>query len=265
MEEQVAKQTIQAIDSPRVLIATPSLDGNLCIEYVSSLMFTQQKCSQYGILCDLSVLRGDAFIAKARNNLVRQFMDSECNALFFIDADQGWDADAFVRMVLDSHEIVAGAVPKKTDNIEFNGVNLSAEPNGDVPIENGLLKASRVGTGFMRIKRSAIQKMIDAGAREYLPGDGSTAPFIWEIFETKIIQDEGKERGQFWGEDLAFCEKWRLMGGDVWIDPSINFTHVGRKSYKANFYDFLKQAGAVKTAPAPTLEIVNDFPDEAAA
>ncbi len=261
MEEKV--QTIQAIKTPRVLIGTPSLDGNLCVEYVSSLMFTQQRCADFGVLCDLSVLRGDCFIAKARNNIVRQFMDSECDTLFFIDADQGWEADAFVRMVLDSHEIVAGAVPKKTDSVEFNGCNLVAETNGDVPIENGMLKASRVGTGFMRIKRSVIEKMIVAGAREYMPGDGSAYPFIWEIFETKIIQNEGDARGQFWGEDLAFCEKWRLMGGSIWIDPSINFTHVGRKSYKANFYEYLKTAGAVKTAPTPKLEIVNDFEDAA--
>ena len=244
----------------KVMIGTPSLDGNLCIEYVSSLMFTQQLCQQYGILCDLAVLRGDCFIAKARNNLVKQFMESDCDSLFFIDADQGWNAEAFVRVMLDAHEIVAGAVPKKTDPVEFNGVHLYSEPNGDVPCENGMLRATRVGTGFMRIKRSAIEKLIAAGAREYVPGDGSPYPFLWEIFETMIIQDAGAERGQFWGEDLAFCEKWRKGGGFIWIDPCIDFTHVGRKTFKGNFYNFLNAAGAVKTAPTPKLEIVEDFP-----
>lgn len=256
-----------AIKIPRVLIATPSLGGDMCIEYVSSLMLTQQLCQTNGVLCDLAVLRGDCFIAKARNNLVKQFMESECDVLFFIDSDQGWDAQAFLRMVLDPHEIVAGAVPKKNDVLEFNGVNLDALPNGDVPIENGLLKAKHIGTGFMRIARSAIQKFIDAGAREVVPGDGSPYEFLWEIFKTDIIQAEGAKRGQFWGEDLAFCEAWKKMGGSVWIEPNIDFVHVGHKRYKGNFYKYLQDVGAVKTAPAseaPKLHIVDDFAEAAA-
>lgn len=238
---------------PRVMIGTPSLDGNLTVEYVSSLMHTQQLCQSNGIVCDLSILRGDCFIAKARNNIVKQFMDSECDSLFFIDADEGWDAIAFLRMVLDPHEIVAGAVPKKTDAIEFNGLNLDAEKNGDCHVENGLLRAKHVGTGFMRIKRSVIQKFIDAGAVKYKPGDGSPHEFLWEVFETGI------KDGQFWGEDLLFCEKWLNMGGYVWIDPVIDFSHAGRKCYKGNFFKFLEAAGAVKLQGHKPLVIETDF------
>lgn len=234
---------------PRVLIGTPTLDGNLTVEYVSSLMFTNQKCAQYGITLDLCMLRGDCFIDKARNNIAKQFLDGECDKLFFIDSDQGWDADAFVRIVLDHHELVAGAVPKKADDLQFNCLNLDAAPNGDCFIENGFLRAKHVGTGFMCVSRSVFEKMIAAHPEDkYRPGDGSPHESLWNFFAT------GPLDGQYWGEDLYFCEKWKNLGGYVWIDPCIDFVHTGRKAYKGNLYRFLQANGAVQAGPTATLD-----------
>ena len=251
------------MDQPqeRVLIATPCLDGNLCVEYVSSLMYTNQACGQAGIVCDFTVLRGDCFIGKARDNIITTFLNTECTSLFFIDADQGWDSMAFIRMVQDGHEVVAGAVPKKTDTLEFNGLNLDAKENGDCYVENGMIRAKHVGTGFMRIKRSAIEKFIAHYPSKYKPGDGSTHPYLYEVFSCGP-RGEGDAR-QFWGEDLTFCDLWRLMGEHVWIDPNIDFMHVGRKTYNGNLYRFLEAHGAVNngspTVVPPLPEIVDDF------
>jgi len=238
-------------------VATPCLDGNLTIEYVASLMLTQQLCQQHGISLDLSVLRGDCFIAKARNNLVMQFLDTSNENLFFIDADEGWDPYGFVRMVLDKHEIVAAAVPKKSDDLEFNGIDLDLLPNGDCIIENSLLRAHRIGTGFMRIKRSAIEKLIKEYPTKYRPGDGSQYSQIYALFETEIID------GQFWGEDLAFCQKWRKLGEHIWLDTQVDFSHVGRKSYKGNYFKFMQANCKMETNAVPVvrpqLKIVQDF------
>lgn len=249
----------------RVLIATPCLDGNLCVEYVSSLMHTNQLATQHGILCDFTVLRGDCFIGKARDNLTKTFLSSECTSLFFIDADQGWDAAAFVRMVLDDHLIVAGAVPKKTDGLEFNGLNLDAAPNGDCYLENGMIRAKHVGTGFMRIRRAAIEKLIEQHPATYKPGDGSPHDLLHEVFPCGPKGDGDKR--QFWGEDLSFCDRWLALGEHVWIDPNIDFVHIGRKTYKGNLYKFLEANGAVRQAASVAKSapvIVDDFAEDRA-
>lgn len=227
----------------RVLLATPSLDGIPSIEYQTSLMKTNSLLMAHGIQLDVNFIRGDQFISKARNGLIQGFIDApeKHDCIFFIDDDEGWDENAFVRMVLDPHEIVAAAVPKKCDSLEFNNVILDTLPNNECIIENGLLKAKQIGSGFLRIKRSAIEKLIKAFPRRYRPGDGGPHEFHYALFDARIFwpKDE-KEAGQFWGEDLEFCQKWVSLGEYIWIDPNVNMEHAGRKVYRGNFLEHLK-------------------------
>ena len=221
--------------APAVLVCTPSLSGTPCIEYQVSLMETITRCLQMGIVVDAAFVRGDCFIGKARNNLIMQAIARKAENIFFIDDDQGWDTQAFIRMVLDSHEIVAGAVPKKMDEVTFNNCDLVTDEAKNCTIDQGLMKVRTVGTGFMRIKKSALDKYIAAYPTTYNPGDGSQ-PLHHLVFEPggKILD------GQFWGEDLVFCKAWEKIGGEMWIDPNVNFSHVGRKAWTGNFLEYLK-------------------------
>ena len=227
---------------PRVLIACPTLDRNLGVEFVTSLSETIALCQYYGIMLDFAFLGGDQFIAKARNHLATGFLNSEFkqDILFFIDADQGWEANAFVRAVLDDHDVIAGVVPKKTDDLVFNNVELVTNENGDCVIENGMMEVKRIGTGFFRITRSALERFVAAYPRKYVPGDGSPVPYHYDIFQAGVIYKEGEELGQFFGEDLEWCDRWKAIGGRLFIDPNINFTHSGRKTWSANFLYYLQ-------------------------
>jgi GT2 family glycosyltransferase len=49
-----------------------------------------------------------------------------------------------------------------------------------------------------------------------------------------------------YGEDIAFCQKWRSLGEKVYIDPSITCSHVGKKEWRGNFSDYLKILEAYK-------------------
>lgn len=221
--------------NPHVLICTPSLGGTPCLEYQVALLETVTRCASMGILVDCAYVRGDPFVGKARNNLIMQFLGRKAENLFFIDDDQGWDSQAFIRMVLDPHDIVAAAVPKKMDEVTFNNVDLVTDEAKNCEIEGGLLKVRTVGTGFMRLKRSVIERFIEQYPETYIPGDGSQ-PRHHRVFEPggKILD------GQFWGEDLVFCKNWTAMGGEIWIDPNVDFKHVGRKAWSGNFLKYLQ-------------------------
>jgi hypothetical protein len=239
----------------RVLLATPSLDGIPSIEYQTSVLKTNALLSAHGIQFDLNFIRGDQFISKARNGLIQGFLEApekqEC--LFFIDDDEGWDEQSFLRMILDPHEFVAAAVPKKTDSGEFNNVILDTQPNNECIIENGLLRAKQIGSGFIRLKRTAIEKLVKAYPRQYCPGDGGPHKLHYALFDSKIIWPEnGEGNGQFWGEDLEFCQKWIALGEHIWIDPNVNMEHAGRKVYRGNFLNYLKTTCSVTMRePAP--------------
>lgn len=228
----------------RVMLATPSLDGVPSIEYQTSVLKTNALLTAHGIQFDLNFIRGDQFISKARNGLIQGFLDSpdKQDCLFFIDDDEGWDEQSFLRMVLDPHEFVAAAVPKKTDSGEFNNVILDTQVGNECVIEGGLLRALQIGSGFIRLKRSAIEKMVKAYPRQYCPGDGGPHALHYALFDSKIIWPaDGKEgHGQFWGEDLEFCKKWTALGEYIWIDPNVNMEHAGRKTFRGNFLTYLK-------------------------
>ena len=218
----------------KVVVCTPSVDGNLSLEYHVSLNYSIALMNSLGVQVESTYVRGDCFIDKARNNLVNRFLEREAETLFFIDADEGWEPEDFRRMVFHPQEIVAAAIRKKTDEVTYNHPDLITKPNGDCIIENGLLQANKIGSGFMRIKKSAIEKMIAAYLEKYAPGDGSTDQH-YNLFERKIID------GQFWGEDLVFCKKWVAIGGKIWIDPNVTHKHIGRQVWEGNFLKYLQE------------------------
>ncbi len=54
-------------------------------------------------------------------------------------------------------------------------------------------------------------------------------------------------------EDLAFCCRWRMCGGDVWAAIGHTIEHVGLYSYKANYIEYLQQKEAAGEIPAEAL------------
>jgi len=252
----------------RVMLATPTLFRIPTVEYMMSAMKTANLLMQHGIVMDTCFVGGDAFVMKARNGLVQSFIETwkteyPSDVLIFIDDDQAWDEMAVLRAVLDPHEIIAAAVPKKTDAEPgspqtFNNVMLDTDETGKCFVENGLLRATQIGSGFLSIKRSAIEKMMKAYPQRYAPGDGGLHPLHYNFFESKIIWDEKDPMvtGQFWGEDLIFCKKWCALGEYIWIDANVTMSHIGRKTWVGNFLEFLQKYAAVEVSgPAVTPSI----------
>jgi hypothetical protein len=99
----------------------------------------------------------------------------------------------------------------------------------------------------MAIKRTAVEKLMAAYPQRYAPGDGGLHKLHYNFFEPKIIWDEKDPMvtGQFWGEDLLFCKKWKDIGGHIWIDPNVTVEHIGRKSWQGNFLTFLQKHASV--------------------
>ena len=263
----------------RVMLCTPMLFRVPTTEYVISLLKTVQLLQQHGVALDSSFIGGDCFVEKARNGLVQGFIESwktdyPADVLVFMDDDQGWEADGFLRIVLDPHEFIGVGVPKKTDDQTFNNTLLDSDEKGDCYIENGLIRATQIGSGFIALKRSMIEKMIKAYPEQYVPGDGGSHPLHYNLFEAGVHWQEGgwkpDKPGQFWGEDLSFCKKWCALDKPdgsgkerIWIDPNITVEHVGRKSWHGNFMEFLQKHAKVQTneikAAEPIVETLNEI------
>ena len=88
-------------------------------------------------------------------------------------------------------------------------------------------------TGFLRIKRHVLEKMAAASTKFKSLEDG-----VWKDYYNIFEMGPGSD-GQWYGEDDAFCRKWADMGGLIWVDPDIQFTHRGTKKWTAKLLDHL--------------------------
>lgn len=222
-----------------VLFAIPAYDHKLHLNCVTALTNTAIILSQHRIPHTWMAQGGITFIDHARNVLVDRFLHDYPHAtdLFFIDDDVGWDAEAVPRMLAHDVDIVAGVYPLKSDQGGYP-VSILADKITRQPImRDGLVKADFVPTGFMRIRRNVLEVMAeDQPTYPFRQADGSSRD-IANVFHT------GYHSGERWGEDVDFCHRWAAKGGDIWVDPDIQFSHVGRKEWHGNFGTALAEYG----------------------
>jgi hypothetical protein len=225
--------------SKKVMFATPSYDRTVCVEYVMSMMQTVVDLQAMGIENTLMIVGGDCFVDRARNMLCHEFLKSDATDLFFIDADLGWDVAGVHSLLSREEEIVAG-VYRKREDFEVYPVRFD-RPS---PIrDDGLVECDGAPTGFMRIKRSALEAL-EGRVPVYMQDGKRINSFFWSGIQYEIKTDET----QFWGEDFLFSKAWRQLGKPIFIDPNINFMHVGRKQWRGNYLEFQKQLDAGSAA-----------------
>lgn len=172
----------------------------------------------------------DLYIDRSRNLCINIFLDSNCSDLIFIDSDLQFDDDAILKLIKYDKDIVAGAYRYKKTDIEFPIILDFSRDNNCKEEETGLVFAKSVPTGLMRIKRKVFKEMIDH--YKILPDERGIYPF----FSTGMVF---KGDNNWYGEDSAFCKKWREMGGQLFIEPNINFTHIGVEHFKGNYHEYL--------------------------
>ncbi len=205
-----------------VFIATPTYDEWVCIEYTSSLLETGIILAQAGIGVTHCIAPGNPFLDMSRNGIIDRFMESDATDLLFIDADVGWDAKAVTRVLSYSEEVVGGLVPKreakKEDVYHQNALT-------GVMSASGLFQSLELPTAFMKISRSAIEKL----RKPYFRIGASPKDF---------------------GEDIYFCRRWCETGNFCWVDTDITFSHRGGRTWKGNFFDHCIKTGMIKTSEA---------------
>lgn len=240
----------------RVVIATPFYELKGFSPYIQSLQATIRLLTQCGIDWRFMELSGDSYVHRARNTMCDVFLqDPDATDLFFIDSDMSWDPQAFVKMCLLPDEVVGGSYPVKNcwdawtsipNWHEENGVNvLKGRELGD---GSALIEARVIAGGFMRIKRSVLEKF-----REKYPDmwyrEGSSSPENPAKQFTQFFGAESIDH-QFYGEDHMFSKKLREMGIKLFIYPNVDITHWGYKNFQGNYDHHLRES-AKRTGGIP--------------
>ena len=211
-----------------VFICVPTYNGTIDAKTALSLLqnVTSIIADGNGVTFDLQL--GNCYIAAARNNGVDNFMKTDCTDMVFVDADLSFGPDAMRKLLSHDVDIVGGVYPYRGGS---GGWPCSIITNQDRTPHciNGLIEAKHIPTGFMRIRRSVIEKMKTLRP-ELKRNDGMPT-----LFDTGNLWGNG----EWYGEDVAFCKRWREIGGEIWIEPHIDFLHIGKSEHAGNYHEYL--------------------------
>ena len=194
-----------------------------------------------GIHVDVRDGIGCCYIDLVRNDLVRQFLESDAERLLFIDADVGFSAEAVLAVATTPRPVVGGLYRKRTDSVEwpvaFHGQDIVQDN------ETGLISAAEGGTfvptGFLCIHRSVFEAL-----QPHVPVFTDDRGVTMHAFFQTMVKD-----GLFWGEDFLFCQRWHEIGGRVWVHPDIDLTHVGAYRWTGNYHQWFQQREAWEKIP----------------
>lgn len=215
-----------------VMIAIPAYTGVVHMGTMRSLIHDLMELTKRGDKFTLVDDIGNALIADSRGIIATRFWESDCDCLVFIDSDVVWQAGALLRIVDAKEDVVGGVYPNRRDPIAYPLHYLDKKELWANP-ETGLLEVKSIATGFMKISRNCVERMI----AEYPERHFYTAERDKQFYP---LFDHVFEDGYKWGEDFSFCIRWRKIGGSVWIDPEIAMGHVGYKIFEGHIGNWLK-------------------------
>jgi hypothetical protein len=209
----------------KVMIATPCSYGQISMEYVSSLIDTI-KLAEYNKIGVYPVFIGnDALIQRCRNDLVKIAIESNVDAMIFIDADMEWHPSWVMSLISREEDVIGGTARKKTDSEELYAVKIS-----DTTIqENGLIKCDGLGTGFLKLSSKAIKSLWES-SEQYNTHRGECRM----VFDVKVID------GEIHSEDIIMTTKLKNAGFDIWLDPNMTCGHIGTKKFCGDILNFIK-------------------------
>lgn len=235
-----------------LVIATPCFGGQVSALYTTSLLKLQSKLRAYrGLSLKVLLKDGDALITRARASLVSQFLDDPAAThLLFIDADIGFDPEQVIRLIACGADMCAAIYPiKRIDWDKVKTIIEASRPNpaaaalqyvfevddhNAVVGQGGFVKVRYAGTGFLMIRRRALERMCVhypqlRFKRDHSLDAATESGNRFALFECMIGED-----GTYLSEDFAFCKRWTDMGGEIWADLDSRLGHVGPMTFRGD-------------------------------
>jgi len=258
-------------NNPCVYILTPCYGGMCHVDYLNCLLSTNEYFRKLGIELHIEFCKNDSLVSRARNNLVARAMNNaKMTHIIFIDSDISWSPIDILKLLLSDKQLIGGIYPLKNydwndliiDKNDPNNTNVVKSwidrknqsqfkhyisdqdiiqqkllkynvnyINNTIHIENNITEVRHLATGFMMFKRDVIEKMSAAFPSTKYTDDVNFLTkeenkYAYALFDCGVLYDH------YMSEDWMFCERWKKMGGNIFIDVSISLNHTGSETYR---------------------------------
>lgn len=218
----------------RVHMCMPCYGGQLTESTFMSYIKWANMARQLGIEWTVETMTNESLISRARNTLTAKFLHTEGSThLMFIDADIGWEPWHLLVLLNRKVDVIGGLYPMKSMPIKWcvNGI-----PGQEQGVDN-LVEVTKTGTGFLLIKREVFEKLDAHPAVKPFANDIGLDPALNKYMKTYF--DTAVREGRYYSEDWTFCENWRDIGGQVFVDKRVLLKHTGTYVFDAGAQDKL--------------------------
>ena len=235
----------------KIFLATPCYGGIVWQEFMQSVLTTLHACMVNGVGLQVFMVGNESLIPRGRNQIVSEFMSTDCSHLFFVDADIQFQAEEVLKLINHNKDVVVGAYPLKSDPIRYfiQWKNTERDPDENL----SLREVVDAGTGFMMIKRNVIEKMKAEYPELHYTGDLNDDSYRQDLQNDYVKRQKLKENlyslfdtshdkendNNYLSEDYTFCRRWQKIGGKIWLDTTIKLNHIGRKVYRGDTSELL--------------------------
>lgn len=265
----------------KLFIGTPTYLGQCATDFKGTMIQLLALLSKVGIEWEFRAPNGE-MVARARNRLLADFLETDCTHSVQIDSDMGFPPRLIVDMLRANLHVVGALYPLKQidwarvgreafaiarqhrreatpDELQnaaatfcFNPLVNSATPTDEGRLAcratavRGAFEVGVIGTGVFMTSRFAIQRLIKCYPELTYADDYGCS----RGRQTYALFDYGIEGNRYLSEDYRFCHRWRAIGGRVWSWPWAEIRHSGAYLYRGEFSRRLKKP-AKKPAPPP--------------
>lgn len=225
------KQQSYNLAGRKLFVALPAYDFKVSLKLAVSLARLAQQLPLHGVDMTIGSICGCSVVSRARNLLVKDFLESDCTELMFIDADINFEPEDVLRLMAwasDPKKGIVGGVPRTRKTNKVYIAQLEQDEEGVTMNGMGLVRAKRIATAFMMVRREVFERLVNENPKwNYY--DHSSDRNLNAVFDF-LVTEEG-----YMGEDYLFCDRARAIGFEVWIDPTIKLGHMGVQEYEGDF------------------------------
>ena len=213
---------VDYLKTTRVHISMPCYGGMLTESCFMSFIKWANTARQLGIDWTMETMTNESLISRARNTLTAKFLSSpESTHLFFVDADIGWEPWHLLVMLNRDVDVIGGLYPMKSLPVKWCVNGFEGAKEGP----DGLQEVTKTGTGFLLMKRHVFEKLNAHPAVKPFNSDIGLPPEL--NVHMKTYFDTAVRENRYYSEDWTFCENWRDLGGEIWVDKRVLLRHTG--------------------------------------
>ena len=242
------------MSAARILIASPTYDGAVRVEFMRAIMLLTAAFRQAGVGCEL-VMEQATQLHVMRSVMASRALRDGFSHVLFVDTDMGFAPSAVLRMLAADKPVIGCAYPYRSLPLHVpvtaQGATLRQVVGENVPyavwfpegtttfeVVEGLCEVEAIGAGLLLVRCDALAAMAENGvARAYR----TSFPYSqWYAHaEYHGFFEHRLHEGAYLGEDLSFCRAWRESGGTIHALCDEEVMHVGAVPVVGRYFDRL--------------------------